>query len=908
MNIKIPNTKENIDTGCYFQLDNYFTTTTELAVDDITVAYAPLSRVYRNGVLVNEDYTTEYTDTAAKDTKAPNTPSSFKGTINNGKLDLSWQDSTDNGTSYTYTISSVDENGTESSKSQPKVVNVTTGVDHYEIYEGDTLKAKTTSTDYTVSSYENANNISICAVDKAGNQSVKETLEQVTNPSIEKQQQEQEAMDAVDLAEETFDEDDYNHAKELVDNLDDGEVKEELLERLDMLHEMMEEANIIGELTEIKEKLSDEDISEDEFDKEVDHFQVVKEKGLSITDPFSKRQINKLVTEIETIIAEKKHHLTEKTFQLRVQPSAESNSMLLDWSTDINLVDYDYRIFASQDGQAFQSMPAKDEINVLEVYPKRQNLQAWVNDYDELGKINCNAVSIENFNSDPEIAKDYDVIVLGFADSNGKKDLTEESAKVLKQCIQTGKGVLFGHDTLSSYYPRPNLCSLAEFVNMKTTGGPAYKVESNAKIVQQGGLVNYPYKVGNIDDVLELPASHASYQVPNGTVWVRYSGTNQFYLTTWNNCAMIQVGHNSNITNETEQKLLLNTIYYLAQITDETTRNEYMGQDIGRPTTPELSNIQTEMPDSVFHFTLNSQDTGTQYDYYVEAVCRKHKDAIQSNTASATAFSDIKGYSIVIDENENTVPDDIIETEENTFSQNVDFTKPFYLHVKAIDNAGNCSDVMHYYYTDTKAPTNPDLGQEGDTLKLIAGKDYGFGIDKHVYRVNSSEWMDWSQDFNLLDLEDGFYNFEIKAIDKAGLESECVCISIQITYHQDRVNALVEQFEMLKVKLQDYSISQEEYEVIMYELSMLEEDASKVEDIEDTLSTEIMEIEQILADREMVAEEGASRAVQYVRLSEKYGKEGYITKANMYLEEVIASQFKKELIERLKLVEEDNDL
>lgn len=189
------------------------------------------------------------------------------------------------------------------------------------------------------------------------------------------------------------------------------------------------------------------------------------------------------------------------------------------------------------------------------------------------------------------------------------------------------------------------------------------------------------------------------------------------------------------------------------------------------------------------------------------------------------------------------------------FTQTVDFTKPFYLHVKAIDNVGNSSDAMHFYYTDTKAPTNPELVQEGDTLKLIAGQDYGFGIDKHVYRVNGSEWMDWNQDINLLDLEDGFYNFEIKAIDKVGLESECVCIPIQITYHQDRVNALVEQFEMLKIRLQDYSISQEEYEEIMTEVSLLEEDASKVEDIDNALANEVLEIAQVLKDRELAVEE-----------------------------------------------------
>lgn len=1057
MNISIQDTKEVFNTGCYFSIAHTFQTPSTLSVDDVTVAYAPLSRIYRNGSLIQQDYTTEYTDSDAKDTTSPNPPSNVNATYNGSQVHLTWQTPSDNGTHYLYEVSSIDENGTESARSQAKNVTVTSGIAHYEIYEGTSLLAQTTNTNYTLPKSVNPNKVTVRSVDKAGNTSTPVSLPQDTTPpttahtlnttnwvkdsvnihitasdtgygvrhiilpngqavegnaadyqalqngnysfdiydnagnhtvysvgitNIDKElptmpglkksketlklvpgidnksgiarheyrindgkwrtwekafaltslddgwytiqlksidnvgnesepyertfkityQQEAEATEAVDKAEETISPDDYEHARQLVEALDDGNVKTELSERLEMLDELVKEERILAELKEIKNGVLDEDISEEDFDKLVERFQKVKEEVTTVTDRVSRKQMDKLVEEIEQIIANKKHHLTENTFLLTATPQNKENNVLLDWSTNINLLDYDYRIFSSQNGETFQSMPAKDEIKVLEIYPKRQNLSAWVNDYDTLEKIKCQAVSLDAFMEHPEIAWNYDVIVLGFSDSFGKRDLNEESAEVLKQCILSGKGVLFGHDTLSSYYPRPNLCSLAKYVNIKTTGSPEYKIASEAFLARQGGIINYPYKVGNPDEEIELPASHASYQVAKGTVWVKYSETKQFYLTTWNNCAMIQVGHNEHITNETEQKLLMNTIYYLAQITQNTVRSDYMGQDVNKPTLPELSDIQTETPDGILQFSINSQDIGTDYAYYIEATCRKHKDEIRSNTATATVLSGLKGYSIVLDDQKDTIPDNTIETSENSFSMKVDFSKPFYVHVKAIDNAGNCSDVMHYHYTDTKAPTAPSLFLDNDTLKMISGEDYGFGIDKHVYRINDSDWMEWGQELNLRELEDGSYTFEIKAVDKAGHESECYVTTILITYHQDAVNALVEKFQTLKAAFEEMDLSQEEYEQYLKELEAVKKDADETEDIEDALTNAQSDIVQVLEDRERTAEESATRALQYIRLAERYQKESYVEKANLYLENIVASKYKRTLIDRLNQV------
>ena len=41
----------------------------------------------------------------------------------------------------------------------------------------------------------------------------------------------------------------------------------------------------------------------------------------------------------------------------------------------------------------------------------------------------------------------------------------------------------------------------------------------------------------------------------------------KYYLTTWNNTAMIQTGHSNGNSTEDERKVLANTLFYLKQLT-----------------------------------------------------------------------------------------------------------------------------------------------------------------------------------------------------------------------------------------------------------------------------------------------------------------------------------------------------
>ena len=61
----------------------------------------------------------------------------------------------------------------------------------------------------------------------------------------------------------------------------------------------------------------------------------------------------------------------------------------------------------------------------------------------------------------------------------------------------------------------------------------------------------------------------------------------RYYLTTWNNTAMIQTGHSSGESTEDERKVLANTLFYLKQLTHKTEILDNSARDIADPNKPE---------------------------------------------------------------------------------------------------------------------------------------------------------------------------------------------------------------------------------------------------------------------------------------------------------------------------------
>src|SRR5699024_2506379 len=67
-------------------------------------------------------------------------------------------------------------------------------------------------------------------------------------------------------------------------------------------------------------------------------------------------------------------------------------------------------------------------------------------DYD----INVTSITVDDFNKNNiELNKNYDMIIIGFKDNYGGKDLNDKSIEKIKSFIETGQSVMFTHDTLS---------------------------------------------------------------------------------------------------------------------------------------------------------------------------------------------------------------------------------------------------------------------------------------------------------------------------------------------------------------------------------------------------------------------------------------------------------------------------
>lgn len=414
----------------------------------------------------------------------------------------------------------------------------------------------------------------------------------------------------------------------------------------------------------------------------------------------------------------------DSAIHLTATSDASQNCINLNWTAPDTQSDYTYMIYQARGDKAvsssdYQTIPANNHVKVLQIYPQTPQLVGWVNAYGQ-GKITCDSVAIESFNANPDVIWNYDVIVFGFWNNNNYKDITSASVNVVKNYISKGYGVLFGHDTLIPGTTR-NFNSLASYCNITVDNRTGdYPIDkggvTNITIARKGLLTNYPYQIGDVGTTLTIPYAHATNQYALGDIWMYFSESvdplMRTYLTTWNNCALIQTGHSDGAATPDEQRLLMNTLFYLAQRTKSTNWSDHMGQDLTAPEKPKLLSANFDIEKKGIELNVSSQDKGDTYQYYVEATDSNTGEKITSNTVSANLQTGLKGYSIVLDQKADTIPDNMIESATNTylipFHDKIDLEKPYYIHVKAIDNAGNASETLHRTYVTLNAQANPD--------------------------------------------------------------------------------------------------------------------------------------------------------------------------------------------------------
>lgn len=466
---------------------------------------------------------------------------------------------------------------------------------------------------------------------------------------------------------------------------------------------------------------------------------------------------------------------TATTMNLKATADTLNNAVDLKWDAmSKGKQPFRYQAYQKKPGsEDFQSISAVDlnnQVKVLNVYPdfgdnityttwngtrrtvkKAGSLEMWMEQANAknpkgygMGLIDVTPVTLTEFNANTDkYMKNtdgtwkYDVVMFGSWDENGKSgaegDLTVDSSDKVEQFINSGRGVLIGHDTILGWgKSHDNFNKLRKYVDVaiKEDGASVKDIASSQVALKRKGLLtSFPWNIGEIGDVLDIPLAHSTGQVARGDVWLSFHdftnpnnnprtdrmgpekgdangvGTNNFYLTTINNAAMIQTGHSFGEATHDEQMVLANTLFYLAQLTSDTEIKDRSGRDVAAPVFNAGNTTYSGSESSLTVTFPAAVEKGSTYSYYIEAVGQNTNEILHSEQKDVTLTTGFKGYSYKLDNSPTTIPDNSVDLTTNKLTYNRSSNLSEYLHVVAVDNAGNASAPIHIKMNDTAAPT-----------------------------------------------------------------------------------------------------------------------------------------------------------------------------------------------------------
>ncbi len=453
---------------------------------------------------------------------------------------------------------------------------------------------------------------------------------------------------------------------------------------------------------------------------------------------------------------------------IRLTVTTNGNVANLSWTNSDGSGSYSYRVLRSINDGAYNGLSATnaEKVKVLNVYPtaganitftssadgktytvpKGASLKRWMEEPNSLdskgfgrGLITVDVVSTATFNSNPgnylkqvNGKYNYDVIMFGTWDSNNSEDITAAGATVVENFIKSGGAAIFGHDTINT--SSRNFAKLVGYVNgsygadssTQTAGTGTCKVQ----IIRDGVITKYPWNIGGSGTQLTVPQTHSWGLYANGTIWMNFVGyaasTKNFYLTTYNNCAVIQTGHSSCESTTDEQKIIANLIFYLADVKVSTNEEDRGFVDIDKPNKPTVESSTHNGTTGTVNFSAT--DNGTKYKYYVEATNNMTQEITTSNIETRYRTTGVAGYSYIIDQNEETEVDNTIDTTSSSINYTIGNGPNTYLHIKAIDGAGNVGETLHILIHSNIAPEltlTPNITEwtNGNVIITATGTD-----------------------------------------------------------------------------------------------------------------------------------------------------------------------------------------
>lgn len=420
------------------------------------------------------------------------------------------------------------------------------------------------------------------------------------------------------------------------------------------------------------------------------------------------------------------------TLNSHYEEEADSNGygkeyVHLTWENTNTKDKYHYRLFQKQEGETEWgqvSVKYDQIVNVLNVYPHAgDQLKGWMENPNSeepegygKGLIKVTKKTISEFNRNPNgILKNaqgeyiYDVIMFGSWDCNNDYDLSAASAQATDDFIKTGRGVLFGHDTICGLVYNPNFNKFAKYLDAEIKYSEYYRVgSSTVRVYKKGFLTKEPYDIEIRD--LTVPYTHTSAVLINNpdNIWIRFqniggkltngpvtpSGSNNYYLAAKNNCAFIRTGHMNGQATPDEQKILANVLFYLGQVTDDTEAYAYTAEDKAAPEVLDVG-ITDNKNTQKLKLDIKGVDHGTGYDHYVVGMKLLTAGTYYSNTVHSTVKTGIKQFQYVItnsaDDYTGTKWTDVnnVKNKEETSIQINRSNIGKFVHIRAIDGAGN---------------------------------------------------------------------------------------------------------------------------------------------------------------------------------------------------------------------------
>lgn len=404
------------------------------------------------------------------------------------------------------------------------------------------------------------------------------------------------------------------------------------------------------------------------------------------------------------------------------------NYVPLTWENSNKNEKFFYKLFQKNEDKSEWSQVSTNygkAVKVLNVYPNvGNNLKGWMEEPNNeepkgygKGLIKVDEVKITDFNENPTkyLIKNgeyqYDVIMFGSWDCNNKKDLSKAAALATEEFIKTGRGVLFGHDTIINWSKKLNHTNfnyLAKYIKATPTRNNARIGSNTVKVIKKGFLTKYPYDIETRN--LTVPYTHTSAVLVYSDIWIKlinitYTegadiGYNNYYLAAWNNCAFIRTGHSNGAATADEQKIIANTLFYLGQVTDDTNANVYTAEDLEAPEISDIT-IKDNKQENRLEFNVEGIDYGTEYDHYVTGMKLLTAGTYYSNTVHTTVKTGINKFQYTINNSKTEYSGNEYEVkaiDKEKCKINID--KSYigkYLHIRAVDNAGNVGAVTDIY-------------------------------------------------------------------------------------------------------------------------------------------------------------------------------------------------------------------